>query len=177
MIDKYAGKSIILIGMPGAGKSTVGVLLAKRLARPFVDVDLLIQSQARQSLQQIIDAGGMEEFCRLEERRVRELTLTDQVVATGGSVVYSEQAMRHLDAGGLLVHLSLPLEDLRRRLGDLHQRGVVAPAGETLEQLYARRMPLYQRWARLTVDCHGLDHEGVVNAIIVGVRDMQHGDT
>lgn len=151
--------------MPGAGKSTVGVLLAKRLARPFVDVDVLIQAAAGRRLQEIIAAEGLEAFCRLESRTVRELALAGHVVATGGSVIYSEDAMRFLQLAGTIVYLRLPLEALRRRLDDLAGRGVVMPPGMTLEELYARRSPLYERWADVTIDCAGLDHQAVVEAV------------
>jgi shikimate kinase len=159
-------RCIILTGMPGAGKSTVGILLAKRLARPFVDVDVYIQAGADRTLQEIIDADGLEAFCRLESEYVRCLDLGGHVVATGGSVVYSEDAMRFLAAAGTIVYLCLPLTALRERLGEFGRRGVVMPPGQTLADLYARRTPLYERWADITIHCEGLDHQGVVDAVL-----------
>jgi len=161
---------VSLIGMPAAGKSTVGVLLAKQLARPFVDTDLLIQTAAGRGLQEIIDSDGLDAFVRLEERFVCDLPLADQVVATGGSVVYSDPAMEHLAAAGTLVYLQISLDALQRRLTDLETRGVVMAAGMSLVELYAERRPRYERWADVTVPCEHLRHQDVVDRIIEAVR-------
>ncbi|MFO7957247.1 MAG: shikimate kinase [Candidatus Brocadiia bacterium] len=158
--------NIVLIGMPGVGKSTAGVLLAKRLSRDFVDTDVMIQAAEKRRLQDIIDTDGLDAFRRLEERQVLSLDCRGHVVATGGSVVYSPRAMVHLGDGGTIVHLELPLDVLRKRLTDLDSRGVVMAPGETLGRLYDERMPLYRRWADVTVSCEGLSHEEVVDAIV-----------
>ena len=152
--------------MPGVGKSTVGILLAKQLARPFVDVDVYIQAGSDRTLQEIIAATGLEAFCDLEAQYVCCLDLANHVVATGGSVVYREQAMGFLAAKGTIVYLALPLEALLQRLSDLRTRGVVLAPGMMLADLHAQRTPLYERWADVTIDCTGLDHQGVVDAII-----------
>lgn len=157
--------SVSLIGMPAAGKSTIGVLLAKQLARPFVDVDVYIQAGTGRRLQEIIDADGLEVFCQIESEYVCCLDLAGHVVATGGSVVYSDDAMEHLAAHGPVVYLALSLETIQQRLTDLNTRGVVMPAGQTLADVYARRRPMYERWADVTVDCEGLNHQAVVDAI------------
>lgn len=158
--------NIILIGMPGCGKSTVGVLLAKTLRLQFIDTDLLIQANEQRRLQEIIDGDGLERFCRIEERHVLALSCRRAVVATGGSVVYSPAAMRHLAELGLIVHLDVPFDILARRLRDLRTRGVVKPQGVTLKQLYDERQPLYETWAALTIPCGDAGHESVVAAIV-----------
>lgn len=158
--------SLVLIGMPGAGKSTVGVLLAKRLGLAFVDVDILIQVREGRSLQALIQALGAEEFCRIEERHILSLELQGHVVAPGGSVVYRPKAMAHLKAGGIAVHLELDLEHLKRRLGDVDARGVVIAPGQSVDTLYAERRPLYRKYADLTVATDGLTPDQVVGRIL-----------
>jgi len=158
--------NLALIGMPGAGKSTLGVLLAKRTTRSFLDTDLLIQQAEGAPLQEIIDKRGVEFFRRVEERTVLGLNCPNAVVATGGSVVYSEVAMEHLGRLSRRVYLDVPLAELDRRLGNLDKRGVIRDPGQDLEDLLAERRPLYERWADIRVDCEGLDHDGVVGAVI-----------
>lgn len=163
-------RNLVLIGMPGSGKSTVGVLLAKAANRRFVDTDVLIQAQEGRSLQSIINAEGLEAFKQIEERYVAGLELAGHVIATGGSVIYSEKAMAHLRAGGLVVHLALPLELVERRITNLYHRGLVMEAGQTLAGLYREREPLYRRWAEATVACEGLSQEQVVDEILAIAR-------
>jgi shikimate kinase len=157
--------NIILIGMPGAGKSSIGVLLAKRLGYQFVDTDLLIQGEAHCRLQQIIAHHGLAAFKALEEKVVRGLTLRRSVIATGGSVVYSEKAMRHLQQLGHLVHLDLPLDELQQRVRNMDSRGLVIDPGETFADLYEHRLPEYRRYAGLTIPCAGLSQEEIAAAI------------
>jgi shikimate kinase len=152
--------------MPGVGKSTVGVLLAKRCGKQFVDTDLFIQAGEGESLRRLIEANGMEGFCRIECRYAQRVAVTDAVIATGGSVVYYQCAMESLAADGRIVYLQLPLAELERRLGDLNQRGVVLEPGQTLAQLYAKRTPLYEQWADVTVNLSGLNHDDSVEAIL-----------
>jgi shikimate kinase len=140
-------ENIILIGMPGAGKSTIGVLLAKRLGFGFLDTDLEIQSGEGRRLHQIIEDLGRSEFCRLEEKYVQRLSCRRTVVATGGSVVYSPLAMQHLTDMGTIVYLDVPLPDLVSRLGNIDARGVVRSCGQTLEELYQERTKLYLQYA------------------------------
>jgi shikimate kinase len=158
--------NIVLIGMPGCGKSTVGVLLAKRLGLDFVDTDLLIQTDKGMSLPRLIETYGMDAFCEMECEQAQRLDLSDAVIATGGSAVYYECAMRHLQADGVVVYLYLPEPELHRRLGDLIKRGVVLEPGQTLTALYKKRTPLYEQWADLSVDLSGLGHEAAVEAIM-----------
>jgi shikimate kinase len=148
-------ENIVLIGMPGAGKSTVGVLLAKETGRRFVDTDVVIQAGDGRPLSRIIAEDGLAGFCRAEEQHLLTLEVSGHVVATGGSVVYSTAAMNHLREGGRIVYLRLSLEALSARLDNLVTRGVVMGGGQTLADVYAERTPLYETWAQLTVDCEG----------------------
>jgi shikimate kinase len=158
--------NLALIGMPGAGKSTLGVLLAKRTARSFLDTDLLIQRAEHAALQEIIEERGVESFRRVEERIVLELDCSNSVIATGGSVVYSHAAMEHLGRLGPRIYLDPPLAELERRLGNLDQRGVIRGPGQDLEDLLEERRPLYERWADIRVDCGNLGHSDIVDAVI-----------
>jgi len=163
-------KNIVLIGMPGVGKSTVGVLLAKETRRQFVDIDVLIQAREGRGLQEIIDADGLDAFCAVERRAVLELEVEGHVIATGGSVIYHENAMAHLAAGGPVVYLRLPLEPLTARIDNLSTRGVVLPPGQDFPRLYAERTPLYEKWANVTVDCLGLNQDQVAAAVAGSLR-------
>lgn len=145
--------NVILIGMAGAGKSSVGVVLAKRLGYDFIDSDLLIQRRHGRRLPELIAAHGRAGFCRIEEEVILSLRVEQTVVATGGSVVYSEAAMTHLGQLGRLVFLDTPLKVLQRRVGNLEQRGLIIEPGEDFAGLYARRLPLYRYWANMTVAC------------------------
>ena len=159
-------QNIVLIGMPGVGKSTVGVLLAKTTSRNFIDTDVYIQARHGQRLQEVIDAQGSREFLTLEESEILTLNCRAFVIATGGSVVYSDRAMRHLKSSGVVVHLDLAFDLLEKRLTNLAERGVVIASDQTLRQLYDERQPLYRRWADATVDCAGRNHEQVVDEIL-----------
>jgi shikimate kinase len=165
-------RNIILIGMPGSGKSTVGVLLAKATNRRFIDTDLLIQAREGRSLQTIIDHDGIEAFKQIEERHVTMIDLAGHVIATGGSVVYSLAAMEHLARGGTIVHLDLPLGDVEKRIRDLYTRGVVMAPGQTLRDLYDERTPLYRRWAQVTIDASDKTQEQVVDAVVDALAAM-----
>lgn len=155
-----------MIGMPGAGKSTVGVVLAKKMGYAFVDADLVIQSREGKLLHEIISERGVEGFWKVEESVGESMEVDKTVVATGGSAVYGERAMRHYRQIGTVVYLSLPLEEIRDRLGDLAERGVTLKEGQDLESLYAERLPLYERYADLTVDCGGLSIREIVGQIV-----------
>lgn len=157
--------NIVLIGMPGAGKSSVGVLLAKRLGYQFVDTDLLMQVEAHCRLQQIISHHGLAAFKALEEQVVCRLATQRSVIATGGSVVYSEVAMRHLGSLGRLVWLDLTVEELQRRVCNMDSRGLVIDPGESFADLYARRTPLYRHYAEAIIACGSLNQEEVAAAI------------
>lgn len=158
--------NIILIGMPGVGKSTVGVVLAKKLGYSFVDADLVIQSREGKLLHEIIAEQGVEGFWRTEEAVGESIDGRRTVIATGGSAVYGERAMAHYRQIGTVVYLHLPLEGIRERLGDLTERGVTLKAGQDLDSLYAERWPLYEKYADITVDCEGLSIREIVKKIV-----------
>lgn len=150
--------NIILIGMPGAGKSTLGVVLAKILNYSFIDADLLIQSQCDKTLQKIIDACGPDGFIEVENEVLCTLSADQSVIATGGSAVYSDEAMKHLSSIGTVVYLQVSLKELEKRLGGLYERGVVMKdgIGMSLNALYEERIPLYKKYAEVTIDIDGL---------------------
>ncbi len=165
-------KNIILIGMPGVGKSTVGVVLAKKLGYSFVDADLVIQSWEEKLLHEIISERGVEGFWRLEEAVGESIEAQRTVIATGGSAVYGENAMAHYRQIGTVVYLHLPLEGIRERLGDLNERGVTLRDGQDLDGLYAERQPLYEKFADITVECEGLSIREIVAQIASGFRSV-----
>jgi len=144
---------VVLIGMPGGGKSTVGVLLAKRLGLGFLDTDVHIQTLEGRRLFEIIHQESLAGFCRIEERHVLSVSPIGCVIATGGSVVYSEKAMAHLRAGAVVVHLDLDPVLLKKRLDNMDARGVVRTPGQTVADLYRERNPLYRRYQDLCIDC------------------------
>lgn len=150
--------NIVLIGMPGAGKSTLGVVLAKILGMDFVDGDILIQNQAGNTLQKIIDAQGVDGFLQVENDVLAAVDVRDTVISTGGSAIYSDEAMRHLTEIGTVVYLDVSLEELRTRLGSLHERGVVMRKGVSmsLDEIFEERGPLYSKYAEVTLQTDGL---------------------
>ncbi|MBR6785462.1 MAG: shikimate kinase [Clostridia bacterium] len=158
-------KNIVLIGMPGAGKSTIGVLLAKSMLMDFVDTDLLIQKKCSESLCGIIAAKGIDEFLKIENDVICESAFENSVVATGGSAVYGEEAMAKLRADGVAVYLKLSPEELVRRIDNIHTRGIAMKDGTSIADLYAERAPLYEKYADITVDCEGLTPEQCVDMI------------
>lgn len=158
-------KNIVLIGMPGSGKSTVGVVLAKKLGFRFLDSDLVIQEKCGKLLYQLIEERGETGFLQLENEINAGLWAEDAVIATGGSAVYGKEAMAHLKEIGQIVYLSLPYEELRERLGDLHERGVVLKKGYTLKDLHEERVPLYEKYADIVIHCSGRDIRNVVEEI------------
>ena len=146
-------KNVVLIGMPGAGKSTVGVVLAKKLGYRFVDSDLVIQEQTKKLLHELITEHGVDGFLRIEEKINAELDCENAVIATGGSVIYGEAAMEHLREIGCVVYLKLSYEEIEERLGDLTARGVALKTGQTLRDLYNERCPLYEKYAHVVQEC------------------------
>ena len=147
--------NVILIGMPGSGKSTVGVVLAKLLGLHFCDTDLVLQQHCGKKLQEIIRTEGDAAFFRHEEEVLSTLTCENTVIATGGSAVYSDRAMRHLKESGKCVYLKVEADEIERRLANFSDRGVVIADGMTLADLYAERRPLYEKYADLTVSAEG----------------------
>lgn len=158
-------KNIVLIGMPGAGKSTVGVVLAKRMGMSFMDSDLVIQEQEGKTLHKIIEEKGTEGFLVIEDRVNASINPKNTIVATGGSVVYGKNAMEHLSQIGTVCYLKLSYESIDDRLGDLAQRGVALKDGQTLMDLYQERTPLYEKYANLTIDCENKNIREIVGEI------------
>lgn len=151
--------------MPGAGKSTIGVVLAKTLGTEFIDTDLLIQKKANKLLQEIIDEEGLDRFLVLEEEVLSKLTVYDHVIATGGSAVYSELGMKHLEEVGIIVYLKLSLEEILKRVNNISTRGIAIRKGKTLEEVYDERIDLYEKYAKIIIDCNGKDMEKVISEI------------
>ena len=174
-------KNLILIGMPGAGKSTVGVVLAKQQGYHFVDSDLVIQEQTGLLLHEIIEQQGDDGFRQVENRINAELAVKHSVIATGGSahlqlentvispggsVIYGREAMQHLKKIGVVIYLKLSCESIAARLGDLRKRGITLREGQTLQQLYDERVPLYERYADITVNCENKSIREIVAEIV-----------
>ncbi len=155
-------KNVVLIGMPGAGKSTIGVVLAKNLGIAFVDSDLVIQETEQKKLHELISEQGLDGFLEIEGRINSSLNPKAAVIATGGSVVYCEEAMKHLNEIATICYLRLTYESIEERLGDLQERGVVLRPGQTLRTLYDERVPLYEKYANLTVECENKNIREIV---------------
>ena len=157
----------MLIGMPSAGKSTAGVLVAKRLGFGYLDGDLLIQGEEGALLSEIIEERGVDAFIVIEERVNLSVNTFHCVVSTGGSAVYSEAAMRHLQKIGTVVYLKIGADEVKRRIPSLEKRGVVMRGNvSSVEELYAERAPLYEKYASVTVECDGKSIDEIVNEIV-----------
>jgi len=148
-------ENVILIGMPGAGKSTVGVVLAKKLGYRFIDSDLVIQDKYGKLLHELIEEHGVKGFWAIENEVNASLDTTKSVIATGGSAIYGAEAMEHLRTIGKVVYLKLDYQEVAERLGDLNARGVTLFPGQTLQDLYEERTPLYEKYAHIVVECDG----------------------
>lgn len=157
--------NIVLIGMPGAGKSTIGVVLAKVMGLEFVDSDLIIQQKEKRLLKDIIKQEGIDGFIAIENEINASIDVDNSVIATGGSVVYGKEAMEHLRNIGTVVYIKLSYESLVRRLGNIRQRGVVLRKDQDLEQLYKERCPLYEKYAHITIDAESLNIEQTMERI------------
>lgn len=162
--------SIFLIGMPGVGKSTIGVILAKQLGYDFIDADLVIQKREKRLLSRILEENGTEGFLKIEEEVCASLAgAADTVVATGGSACYAADAMEAFRKNGTVVYLEASLETLKRRLRDLKGRGVVLREGQTLEDIWKERIPLYEKYADLKVCEDGLSLEETLEALVTAL--------
>ena len=158
--------NIILIGLPGAGKSTVGVILAKTLGMNFIDTDILIQGRTGMRLQEIIDTGGIEAFLQIEQDTICSLHCTNTVVATGGSVVLKKPSMEYLKKNGRIVYLKITFEEMVQRLSNMTTRGIVFVQGQSLPDMYHQRVCLYERYAEVIIDNSHNDIERVIRNII-----------
>jgi len=159
-------KSIVLIGMPGAGKSTLGVLLAKETARDFVDTDVLIQVREGKTLQEILNETDYLNLRQIEEQALLSVDLSQHVIATGGSAVYSERGMQHLAQLGPIVFLDCSLAELRRRIQNYETRGIARRPEQSFEALFDERNALYCRYANLVIHCDGLSQQEIVDQIV-----------
>jgi shikimate kinase len=165
-------KNIVLVGMPGAGKSTIGVVAAKALGYNFIDSDLLIQAEGGDILEHLIKKRGIDGFLALENRVNRDIDARRTVIATGGSAVYGDRAMARLCEQSTVVYLSVAYDTLASRLQNIRQRGVVLSEGQTLRMLYEERVPLYERYADVTVEEQGKSAEDIVSELAAMFTDF-----
>ncbi len=159
-------KNIILIGMPAVGKSTVGVVVAKRIGFEFIDADLLIQKQEKRLLKEIIAEEGNERFLEIENQVNRDLQAENAVISPGGSVVYCEEAMQHFKEIGTVIYLHATYEAIYKRITNAKNRGVVLKEGQTLKDLYDERVKLFEKYADYTVSEEGLDLEETIDMVL-----------
>lgn len=157
--------NIILIGMPGAGKSTLGVLLAKAMGKLFVDTDIIIQQKTKRLLQDIIDNDGTDAFLKLEEDILLTVDEKNTVIATGGSAVYSEKAMEHFKQNGKIVYLHVDFAEIEKRVTNITTRGIVLKNGKSLADAFDERKPLYDKYADVVIDCTGSTIENSVKML------------
>lgn len=163
--------NIILVGMPGSGKSTLGVVLARRLGYGFMDTDSLISCREKKTLQEIIDEKGIEEFKKTESETGENIVCDRVIIATGGSMIMAPGAMEHLKELGCVVYINVPLRELKKRLGNFNTRGIIMNGGETLEDVLRRRSPLYEKYADITVNYKKGDSlEKTVDRIVEKLR-------
>ena len=165
--------NVVLIGMPGAGKSTVGVLLAKSLLKDFVDTDLIIQHKEGSALCKIMEKTGVKGFIDLENKIIASCSFENSVVATGGSAVYGEEAMKNLKKNGVIVYLRVSCDELERRIHNIQTRGIAMEKGTTIKDLFEERRPLYEKYADITVDCDKLTAEQCVSEIVSKVESKK----
>ncbi len=159
-------KNVILVGMPACGKSTIGVVLAKTMNKGFVDTDLLIQQKEGKTLQDIINEHGNEYFHNVEESVLLETDVDNYVIATGGSAIYFDRAMEHFKENGKIIYIKVTLETILERLNNIKTRGVTLGKGQTIEDLYRQRVPLYEKHADIVVEAENLHIEEIVEKII-----------
>ena len=169
-----AKDNIVLIGMPGVGKSTIGVILAKVLGYQFLDADLLIQETEGKLLKDIIEEVGTDGFIEVENRVNAGISCSKTIIATGGSVIYGAQAMEHLREIGTVVYLEVPFEIIDQRLSDIEGRGVVLKDGQTLYDLFMERTPLYEKYADVRISEEGLNVEQTVELLVNNLQNLNN---
>lgn len=167
----HTHSNLVLIGMPGSGKSTVGVILAKKTSRDFVDTDVLIQTSQQRTLQEIVDSDGYAVLRRIEEDVLLGLSIRNHVIATGGSAAYSDQAMAHLKSDGILIFLDVDLATLESRVRDSSTRGIAKRPDQSFAELFDERFVLYTKHADITIKCDGMTQEQVCERIIEEVKE------
>lgn len=158
-------KNIVLIGMPGAGKSTIGVLLAKAINYDFLDADLVIQKQNNKKLYEIINEKGIDEFLMIENDTIVGLNVSETVIATGGSAVYGHEAMEHMRKNGIIIYLKLSCVEIINRISNITTRGIAMKEGKTIFDIYDERVPLYEKYADIIIDAEGTDIEECVTLV------------
>ncbi|HOQ16677.1 MAG: shikimate kinase [Epulopiscium sp.] len=166
-------ENIVLIGMPGAGKSTIGVLLAKALNMSFLDTDLLIQKKENKLLQEIIEEKGISEFLDIEKNVILEVKVSNTVIATGGSVILRDEAMKHLKKTGFVFYLNLPYKVIQRRLYNIKTRGIAMDKNKGLLDVYKERVPLYEKYADKIIQCAGRNVEDIVTEMTALWKSVQ----
>ena len=166
---KQTHSNLVLIGMPGSGKSTVGVILAKKTLRDFVDTDVFIQTSQQRTLQDIVDKDGYAFFRKIEEEVLLGLSIQNHVIATGGSAIYSDQAMTYLKSDGILIFLDVDLATLGSRIRDFSSRGISKRPDQSFAELFDERFALYTKHADITIKCGDMTQEQVCERIIVEV--------
>lgn len=166
-------KNVVMVGMPGSGKSTIGVILAKSLGFDFVDTDLVICKREGKKLQEIIDTEGLERFLEIEQQVGEEISPVNSVVATGGSMILSDEAMKNLKKDGIVVYVEVSLEILKKRITNMKTRGIAFKKGETLEDIFRVRTPLYEKYADITITAdENTVPEDCVNQIVERIEKM-----
>ena len=166
-------KNIILIGMPGCGKSTVGIILAKIIGYEFIDSDLIIQKERDMLLPELIERYGVDGFRRIENEINTAVIANKAIIATGGSVIYGREAMAHYKEIGTVVYIKLPCDEIAERVGDLSQRGVASDSNQTIADIYNERTPIYESYADITVDADGLRIEQTAKLIIKKLTELK----
>jgi shikimate kinase len=169
---RMKNKNIVLIGMPGAGKSSLGVILAKVLGFKFTDTDLLIQEREGRLLKDIICEEGLQGFIQIENEINASIQANNTVIATGGSVIYGKEAMEHLSSIGLVIYLQLSYKTITKRLGNISQRGVILKCDQDLAGLYEERCPLYEKYADLVINCENMDIEATLETIVEKIHTI-----
>lgn len=166
-------KNVVMVGMPGSGKSTIGVILAKSLGFDFVDTDLVICKREGKKLQEIIDTEGLEKFLEIEQQVGEAISPVNSVVATGGSMILSDEAMKNLKKDGIVVYVEVPLKILKKRITNMKTRGIAFKKGETLEDIFRVRTPLYEKYADITITAdENTVPEDCVNQIVEHIEKM-----
>lgn len=163
--------NIVLTGMPSAGKSTIGIILAKVLGYSFIDSDVLIQEQEKKLLKDIIEEKGIDGFLAIENDVNKNIKTEHTVIATGGSAIYGIEAMNRFKEEDIVIYIKLSYETISNRLGNIRQRGVVLKEGHTLLDLYNERCPLYERYAHIIIDAENLNPEELMEQIVFKIRD------